>query len=228
MTASIFALRLIATGLSVSIPAPCGGVDIRGVFVFQRASLWTRSSPAAATGALKVCAATAFIGAPRFISTVQTPHRRAMMLFMSDLQKRQGSTLIPSVRYRDAHAAIEWLVRVFGFHKQAVYDGPDGTVAHAQLTLGKGMVMLGSASNPSPHPQFYTTPDELGGRVTSPTYVIVPDCGPVYASAQAAAAEIVQELQTMDYGGKAFTIRDPEGYLWSVGEYDPWVPEKGA
>jgi uncharacterized glyoxalase superfamily protein PhnB len=152
---------------------------------------------------------------------------RAMMLFMSDVQQ-QGSTLIPGVRYRDAHAAIDWLVRVFGFHKQAVFDGPDGTVAHAQLTLGGGMVMLGSASNPSPYPQFNAVPDDIGGRVTSSIYIVVPDCGPVYASAQAAGAQIVQELQTMDYGGKAFTVRDPEGYMWAVGEYDPWaLPEAG-
>ena len=140
----------------------------------------------------------------------------------------QGSTIIPSMRYRDAHAAIDWLVRILGFHKQAVYDGPGGTVAHAQLTLGAGMIMLGSASNSSPYPQFYTTPEELGGRVTSPVYVIVPDCDPVYATARAAGAEIVQELKTMDYGGKAFTVRDPEGYLWSVGEYDPWAPQENA
>jgi uncharacterized glyoxalase superfamily protein PhnB len=151
----------------------------------------------------------------------------AMMLFMSDVQQ-QGSTVIPSMRYRDAYEAIEWLVRVLGFHKQAVYDGPDGTVAHAQLTLGRGMVMLGSASNSSPYPQFYATPGEIGGRVTSPIYIVVPDCEPVYASVQAARAEIVQELRTMDYGGKGFTVRDAEGYLWSVGEYDPWVPQEGA
>jgi uncharacterized glyoxalase superfamily protein PhnB len=152
---------------------------------------------------------------------------RAMMLFMSDI-KQQGSTLIPSMRYRDAHAAIDWLVRVFGFHKQAVYDGPDGTVAHAQLTLGGGMVMLGSASNSSPYPQFNAVPSDIGGRVTSPIYIVVPDCEPVYASAKAAGAEIVQELRTMDYGGKAFTVRDPEGYMWSAGEYDPWASQETA
>jgi hypothetical protein len=27
----------------------------------------------------------------------------------------------------------------------------------------------------------------------------------------------------MEYGGKAFTVKDPEAYLWSVGEYDPWA-----
>ena len=36
------------------------------------------------------------------------------------------------------------------------------------------------------------------------------------------------ELKEMDYGGKAFSVRDPEGYLWSVGEYDPWGSEQSV
>jgi uncharacterized glyoxalase superfamily protein PhnB len=135
----------------------------------------------------------------------------------------KGTVLIPSLRYADAHAAIAWLERAFGFVRHAVYDGPDGTVAHAELRFGNGMIMLGSATNPSPNAQFYATPGEIGGRVTSPLYLVVPDCEPVWASANAAGAEVVMELKTMEYGGKAFTVRDPEGYLWSVGEYDPWA-----
>jgi uncharacterized glyoxalase superfamily protein PhnB len=139
---------------------------------------------------------------------------------MSD---NKGTMLIPSLRYADAHAAIAWLERVFGFVRHAVYDGPDGTVGHAELTFGTGMIMLGSATNPSPNARFYATPGEIDGRVTSPLYLVVPECEPLWASAQAAGAEVVMELKTMEYGGKAFTVRDPEGYLWSVGEYDPWA-----
>ena len=61
-----------------------------------------------------------------------------------------GSVLIPSVRYRDAHAAIDWLERAFGFVRHAVYEGPEGTVAHAEMRFGTGMIMLGSATNPGP------------------------------------------------------------------------------
>ena len=53
-------------------------------------------------------------------------------------------TIIPALQYRDARAAIAFLCRAFGFKEKAVYDGPDGSVAHAELTLGNGMVMLGS------------------------------------------------------------------------------------
>jgi uncharacterized glyoxalase superfamily protein PhnB len=65
-------------------------------------------------------------------------------------------------------------------------------------------------------------PEELAERVTPPLYLLVPDCGPVWESARTAGAEIVMELKGMEYGVKAFTVRDPDGYLWSVGEYDPW------
>jgi uncharacterized glyoxalase superfamily protein PhnB len=135
----------------------------------------------------------------------------------------KGSVVIPSFRYKDAKAAITWLCDVLGFEKRAVYDGPDDTVGHAELTFGEsGMIMLGSASNPSPAAQFNAIPSDIEGRVTSAMYLLVPDCVPVHDRAKAAGAEFVMELREMDYGGKAFTVRDPEGYMWSFGEYDPW------
>ena len=137
-----------------------------------------------------------------------------------------GSVLIPSLRYKDAPAAIAWLEQTFGFERHAVYEGPDGTIAHAELRFGNGMVMLGSSSNKSPYAQLYVTPSEIGGRVTSPLYLIVKDCQPVYTRALAAKAEVVMEMKAMEYGGKAFTVRDPEGYLWSFGEYSPWAKQE--
>jgi uncharacterized glyoxalase superfamily protein PhnB len=52
--------------------------------------------------------------------------------------------IFPAVRYQDGHGAIDWLVRAFGFDTQAVYDAPDGTVAHAQLRFGPGVFGLSS------------------------------------------------------------------------------------
>ncbi len=134
-----------------------------------------------------------------------------------------GSSVIPGMRYRDAHAAIDWLVRVLGFTVQAVYDGPEGTVAHAQLVHGRtGMVMLGSAGNASPHPELQALPEEIGGRSTGSLYLVVEDCDPVWERVKAEGAKVSMELKTMDYGGRGFGVVDPEGYVWSVGEYDPW------
>jgi len=134
------------------------------------------------------------------------------------------ATIIPSLRYRDAPAAIEWLCRAFGFEKHAVYaDG--GTVHHAQLTFGNGMVMLGSVDNGGPWGRRIAQPDEIGGRETQSACVIVADPDAHYARAKAAGAEIVDELAAQDYGGKAYSCRDPEGHLWWFGSYDPWASE---
>ena len=132
------------------------------------------------------------------------------------------STVIPALRYRDAHRAIDFLVAAFGFERQAVYDGPDNTVMHAQLTFGNGMIMLGSASNPGEASKWMAQPDEIGGRETTVPCLVVTDASAVYATAKAAGAQIVMELAEMPYGGKAFACTDLEGHRWSIGEYDPW------
>ena len=132
------------------------------------------------------------------------------------------ATVIPSLRYRDALAAIDWIVRAFGFQKNAVYMGPNNTVAHAQLTFGNGMVMLGSASNEGEYSKLMVQPDEIGLRATKGIYLVVSDADAVYATAKAAGAEMVMDIRDMDYGGRAFTCRDLEGHLWSIGSYDPW------
>lgn len=137
------------------------------------------------------------------------------------------STVIPALRYRDARKAIEWLQNAFGFSVQAIHDGPGNTVAHAQLILsnskGRGMVMLGSASNEGEWAKQMVQPGEVGGRATASIALIVPDATELYNSARAAGAEIFQKLEEMPYGGMAFGCKDLEGHLWSVGEYDPWT-----
>jgi uncharacterized glyoxalase superfamily protein PhnB len=135
------------------------------------------------------------------------------------------STLIPCLRYRDALAAIDWLVRAFGFEKNAVYMGSNNTVAHAQLTLGGGMIMLGSVDNSSEYGMKIVQPDEIDLRETQSPYLVVADADAIYATANASGATIVTDIADMDYGGRAFTCRDLEGHLWNIGTYDPWKPE---
>lgn len=131
------------------------------------------------------------------------------------------STVIPALRYGDAPAAIEWLCRVFGFTRHAVYENPDGTIAHAELELDGGMIMLGSAKDDE-YGRNFKSPRETGGIETRSAYVVVPDADAVYARAQEAGATILRPIQNTDYGSREFTVKDPEGHSWSVGTYDPW------
>jgi uncharacterized glyoxalase superfamily protein PhnB len=132
------------------------------------------------------------------------------------------STVIPGMRYRDCLAAIEWLRTALGFEKRAIYMGEGNSVMHAELTFGNGMIMLGSASNCSDYSKYAAMPDELGGREIRNVSLVVSDCDAAYAQAKAAGAEMVFDLEEKDYGGKSFTCRDPEGYLWHIGSYNPW------
>ena len=141
---------------------------------------------------------------------------------MSNQAKTCTSTVIPGLRYRDALAAIDWLTRAFGFQKQAVYMGSGNTVAHAQLTFGNGMVMLGSVDNGTPSSKLMAQPDEIDRRETQSPYLIVSDADAIYATAKAAGATMLIDIKDMDYGGRAFTCSDLEGHIWSIGTYDPW------
>lgn len=115
-----------------------------------------------------------------------------------------------SMRYRDAQAAIDWLERAFGFSRHVVYDEPDGTVAHAELRYGDGLVMLGSWRGEDDH--------RRPGQGWA--YVAVDDLDAHYSRARSEGAEIVDQPQTQDYGS-FYSARDPEGNLWSFGTYRP-------
>lgn len=136
--------------------------------------------------------------------------------------KRNSATVIPCLRYQDAPKAIDWLCRAFGFEKQLVVPNDDGTIAHAQLTHGRGMIMLGSAGrHGGGFDQLVKTPAQVGGIGTQSSYVVVDDADAHLARARAAGAEIVLDIQDADYGGRGYTCRDPEGHVWSFGSYDP-------
>jgi hypothetical protein len=79
-----------------------------------------------------------------------------------------SSTVVPTLRYRDAHRMIGWLCEVFGFARHAVYDDGQGGIAHAQLTLGSGMIMLGSARDDE-FGRLQSTPAALGGTTKALT-----------------------------------------------------------
>lgn len=145
------------------------------------------------------------------------------VILMSSAAKH-GSTIIPGLRYRDAHAAIAWLCKAFGFEKHVVYENEHGGVDHAQVTYGTGMIMLGDVRD-TDSGRHMTQPSEIGERETQCPYVVVVNCKSHYQQAKAAGATIVDDYAEKDYGGAGYSCRDPEGHLWSFGSYDPWQPE---
>jgi uncharacterized glyoxalase superfamily protein PhnB len=140
---------------------------------------------------------------------------------MASTPKKTVVTIIPTLQYNDAAAAVEWLCRAFGFEQHLVVPGENGTVLHAELTFGNGMIMLGSVRD-TPFAQLQQPPSKKGDVVTQSPYILVDEVDQHYEDAIAAGAEIVMAIQDQDYGGRDYSCRDPEGYLWNFGTYDPW------
>lgn len=132
------------------------------------------------------------------------------------------STTIPCLSYRDAAAAIQWLCDAFGFEKKAVYDGPNGTIVHSELTFGNGMIMVATSQPDTEYGRMTVQPDEIGGRETQTVALIANDPDALYRRAKAGGAKILREIRDESYGGRSFICSDPEGHIWSVGSYDPW------
>ncbi|WP_406290095.1 VOC family protein [Embleya sp. NBC_00896] len=134
---------------------------------------------------------------------------------MSD--KALVSDLVPTLRYNDAAAAIKFLQDAFGMTSVMVVPGDNDTVAHAELTFGNSMIMLGT-----------NLPEGCGDQLRWPVggssvYGIVDDVDAHCARAVAAGATVVLAPKDEDYGGRGYTVRDPEGNLWSFGSYRPRV-----
>ncbi|MCX5043705.1 VOC family protein [Aldersonia sp. NBC_00410] len=124
---------------------------------------------------------------------------------------RVATVIWPTLTYRNARAAIRFLVDVFGFVETAVY-GEGDVVEHAQLDWpGGGGLMLGSVREES---ALRDLPPGVGS-----IYIVTDDVDELYRRAVAGGAQIVREPRDEDYGGRDFVCRDPEGVFWSFGSY---------
>lgn len=132
-------------------------------------------------------------------------------------------TIVPTLRYRDVAAAIDWLCKAFGFQRHLVVpgDGDDGTVRYAELTFGGGMIMLGPVED-SAFDGLMLQPQDAGGAETQICYLFVEDAAAHCAQAKAAGAEIVLDIEEADGSGRGYSCRDPEGHIWNFGTYNPW------
>ncbi|MER6777175.1 MULTISPECIES: VOC family protein [unclassified Streptomyces] len=126
-------------------------------------------------------------------------------------------SICPTLRYRDAKAAVRLLTEAFGFSQIAVYEGEDGAVMHAELAYGNGLVMLGSKGTGS----VFDKAMGDGGPVG--VYVVVDDVDAHHRRAAEHGVDVLMEPTDQDYGSRDYMARDAEGNIWSFGTYAPQV-----
>ena len=119
--------------------------------------------------------------------------------------------LYPSLRYKDAKAAHQWLQDAFGFEPVELYEDDSGNVVHAEMRWGSDLIMFGTARE-----------DRYGRRVGQGwIYATCDDPDALYARATKAGAEVTMELTDQEYGSRDFGVRDLEGNQWNFGTYEP-------
>jgi uncharacterized glyoxalase superfamily protein PhnB len=124
------------------------------------------------------------------------------------------ATLYPGLQYRDADAAMRWLVDVLGCERREDHRDENGNVVHAELAFRGAIVMLSSAG--VGREPFRSLP--AGGRLV---YCALDEVDSLYEQVRAAGGDIAVEITDTDYGSRDFTVRDPEGNLWAFGTYRP-------
>lgn len=129
--------------------------------------------------------------------------------------------IIPATRYKDCEAALRFLTEVLGLTEHSVFRDDDGKIVHAQMSAGTGMMMFGPPQG-GDFDKYMIDPSETGGRETTTIYVVIDDMEGHWEHVQKAGAKVLMPLKTEDYGGQSFSIADPEGHVWSFGDYDPW------
>ena len=117
----------------------------------------------------------------------------------------------PYLIVRDAAQAIDFYKRAFGATEALRLLYPDGKVAHAELAIGQGFVMLAEEMDA----MGYRGPQSLGGTPVS-LLVYVPDVDAAFARAVAAGATAQRPVADQFYGDRSGVLVDPFGHVWSL------------
>ena len=119
----------------------------------------------------------------------------------------KGAT--PYLYIRGAAKALDFYARAFGAKELMRMDGPNGTIGHAEIAVGKAQVMLAD-ENPS---MGIKSPDTLGGTSVS-MFVYVKDVDAFFKRALDAGAKELKPVADQFYGDRMGFLMDPFGHQW--------------
>ena len=130
-----------------------------------------------------------------------------------------GATVVPILVYEDVAKAIDWLCDTFGFTERLRAAGPGGIVAHAQLAIAEGAVMLGRQGGEFRPPRT--------NEVNQCVVVHVEDVDKHFEHARQCGARILKLPSDMPFGERQYTAGDPWGHRWtfsqSIADVEPEV-----
>jgi PhnB protein len=113
-------------------------------------------------------------------------------------------TVTPYLTVRNAPKVIEFLRQAFGAEiSLEPIKRPDGTIMHAQVTIGDSRIMIADES-------------EMAKATESSLYLYVPNVDSVYQRAVKAGGNTIMEPTDMFYGDRSGAVKDPSGNSWFI------------
>jgi PhnB protein len=122
-----------------------------------------------------------------------------------------ASVVSPRLVCRDPGAAIEFCTRSFGAVERVRRPGPDGSVAHALLTIGPAMLMIEGE-----WPTLTSRAPKPDGSSPVVMYLYVEDVDQTVERAVAAGAKILVAAQNQFWGDRTACVMDPSGHVWTI------------
>jgi PhnB protein len=113
---------------------------------------------------------------------------------------KHGHTVTPYLKVPDIARVTEFLKDTFGATELFNTRDDDGTINHAEVTIGNCKVMLGADAQPAPCTLFVSDDDVDG------TFARAIESGGVAVSVPA----------DQPWGGRCGTVRCPGGHHWSI------------
>ncbi len=123
--------------------------------------------------------------------------------------------ITPHLFYDDVAAAIDWLVKAFGFEVRLRMTDRNGGVVHGELEVADSLIMLGLTAET----EAWESPRTLNGLVSQRLYIFVDDVDAHYARALSAGAKIIREPDDQFWGDRVYECIDPEGHRWKFAQH---------
>lgn len=128
--------------------------------------------------------------------------------------------IIPMLAYENGVAAIEWLSKAFGFKENKEVSFMEANrLTHAELSLGKNIIMLATPSEDYESINKHRKHCEQMNKWLSVPYIVngllvyVDNVDAHYKTAKENGAEILSEIED-GFPGKRYRCADLEGQRW--------------
>ncbi|GAB3425634.1 VOC family protein [Flindersiella endophytica] len=135
------------------------------------------------------------------------------------MSEQHTPAIVPFLAYENATAAIDFLIKGFGFTEVERYTNDDGTIGHATLSLGDGRIFLADLRGGYESPRHHAETCEQARTWQQTPYIVngvfaeVDDVHKHFEQAKAAGATILSEIEDAGHG-VIYRAADPEGQRW--------------